>query len=75
MSNPIVFDERDFFDETGISEAEAWAACERFVAFRQGESTAFQLYQGQDAQRLISRDEILHYLQQRLEDGAQILVA
>lgn len=75
MAHPIVFDESDFFDEDAISETEAWNSCERFVAYRQGEGLAFQLYQGQSAEKLVSRDEIFHFLEQRLEDGAEVSVA
>lgn len=68
MNARAVFDDSDFFDEDAISESEAWDACERFVAYREGEGLAFKLYAGEQAQRLISKAEILHFLEQRLED-------
>lgn len=68
----IDFDHTDYFDEDAISEDEAWSACERFVALRGDECLIFELFGGQFADRLISRDEVVHFLVERLEAGLPV---
>ena len=73
----ILFDQNDAFDEDAISLDEVMNACDRFVAYRAGEGLAFSLVGDEDDSgvRLISKAEVLHFLEEQLESGAHIQVA
>lgn len=72
-----VYDNTDAFHEDAISVDEVMGASDRFVAFRAGERLAFRLFtDGDDVNgRLISKNEVLHFLGEQLEVGAQVQVA
>jgi len=71
-----LYDQNDAFVEDAISIEEVMDACERFVAFRAGEGLAFRLAEDKDdtGVRLITKAEVLHFLEEQLESGAQIQV-
>lgn len=68
----IDFDHTDYFDEDAISEEEAWNACERFVAMRSEVGLIFMIFEGQETEHLISKDQILRHIDERLEAGFQV---
>lgn len=72
-----LYDQNDAFEEDAISFDEVMGACDRFIAFRDGDGLAFRLAGDEDDSgvRLISRAEVLHFLEEQLESGAQVQVA
>ena len=64
------------FEEEAITYEEALGASERFVAFRTSEGIAFRMSIDETHQgKLITKDEVLHFLDRQLEGGFQIQVA
>lgn len=61
------------FSEDAVSAEEALGASARFAAYRSGGGLAFRLVNDGDLDaRLISRDEVMHFLERRLEAGGQV---
>lgn len=64
------------FVEDAISDEEAMSASPRFVAFRNKGAIAFRLLTEDDeANELVTKDEILLLLSDALERGAQVEIA
>jgi hypothetical protein len=60
------------FNEDAITDQEAINASPRFAAFRKGNAVGFRL--SEDADNLLSKDEVMHFVSQQLDAGTTVLV-